>query len=153
MSDLNNMYIDNGFKAIKCKGYHPKFNHSKDYKSAKVSITADYTKIYYKSLTIAEIRDWVKQGGWVGWVIPKGYIALDVEDHDSIAFIDLLCREKNLSPAVHITKNGRHYIFKLSEDLSVSSSVLTKCGIDVTYRIGGKNYLILAPTDDRRWQE
>jgi hypothetical protein len=145
-------YCDNGFKAIRCKGYNPTYNPDKDYKNAKTPVTKGFTAPNYKGLTLDEIKAWEKTGGWVGWVIPKGYIALDVEDRESIAVIDQLCKEKNLSPAVHLTKNGRHYIFKLSKDLSAASSVFTKCGIEVTYRIGGKNYLILAPTDGRSWQ-
>jgi hypothetical protein len=149
---LFNTYLEEGFKAIKCKGYHPKYNPNKDYKIAKIPCIKGFTKENYISPTMQEVNEWVERGGWIGWLIPKGFIALDVEDKENIGYLESICHEKGIKPAIHLTKNGKHYLFKLDKKLSASSEVNTKAGIEVTYRIGGENYLILAPIDKRRWE-
>lgn len=149
---LNDQYISHGFKALRCKGYHPKYNHGKDYKIAKEAVDSGFTEEDFSGLTLSEIEAWEKTGGWVGWVIPEGYIAIDVEDSVSIDYIKTLCRMLNINPPVHNSNKGKHFFFKLTQKLSAASKVITKSGLKVTYRIGGKNYLILAPTNGRSWE-
>lgn len=149
---LNKQYIAHGFKALHCKGMNPKYNPLLDYDTAKQAIDSGFTKKDFSGLTLPEIVAWEKTGGWVGWVIPKSYIAIDVEDGVSIDYIKALCRTLNIKPPVHNSNKGKHFFFKLTQKLSAASKVVTKSGLKVTYRIGGKNYLILAPTNGRSWE-
>jgi len=154
LTDLSifNDYLKEGFKPILCKGYHPKFNQKKDYKTAKEPIIQGFTKTDYRAPSKSEIKKWMEKDGWIGWLIPKGYIALDVEDSGAIRYIENFCKQKGIQPLVHITNKGKHFFFKIEKDVSAASTVYAKSGIKVTYRVGGKNYLILAPINGRQWQ-
>lgn len=150
-------YLDAGFKAIKCKGYNPKVNRQikgsdAAYKEAKAALTTGFTSPDYVSLTKDEIIAWELSGGWIGWVIPAGIIALDVEESEDIEFIKTLCAELGIAPAAHKTTNGYHFLFRASEDIKAQTKAGINCGLEVTYRVGGKNYLILAPTLGRSWE-
>lgn len=156
ISALFQKYLNEGFKALRCAGYNSRYNQEqvteKKYKRAKESIDKGFTKDDFRGLSLQEIESWEKTGGWVGWLIPKGYIAIDAEDPVTINYIENLCKQKKLSPAVHITNNGKHFFFKLPVNLTAASEVFTRGGPMVTYRVGGKNYLILAPTNRRSWE-
>lgn len=146
-------YLNVGFTPLLCKGYHPRFNPDKDYKVAKEPVSRGWTSPDYTPPAIKEISGWENDGGWVGWLIPEGYIALDNEDKEGLALQDSIYEAQNVNPAVHMSNNGCHDFFRTPKnaELRAQSEVYTRCGIKVTYRVGGKNYLILAPTNERRW--
>jgi hypothetical protein len=145
-------YVEQGFRAIRCKGYHSKYNKEKDYKTAKEPIDGRFTDNDFKGIPVEDAEKWCHDGGWMGWLIPKGYIAIDVEGDYKVSLVEDICQILGLKPLVHVTKNGKHFLFKSEDDLSGASSIFTACGLEVTYRVGGKNYLILAPVDGRRWE-
>jgi hypothetical protein len=154
LSEWYERYVSFGFKALKCKGYHSRFNPKKVYKIAKEPITKGFTKASYQSLTHDECAAWTKTDGWIGWLIPEGIIALDIEDEASIDFIFDKCKQLNITPpGIHDTDNGHHMFFQCENHVPASSMITTKAGPEVTPRVGGKNYLILAPTNDRSWQK
>src|SRR4030042_2315475 len=132
-------YLSEGFKAIRCKGYNTEYNPEKNYNIAKHAIDIGFTRDHFSGLKLLEIEAWEKTGGWLGWLIPKGYIAIDVENKESIEFIKSLCMKLNITPPEHNSNKGKHFFFKLPRNLSASSGVFTKCGLKVTHRIGGKN--------------
>ncbi|MCG2722284.1 MAG: hypothetical protein L6290_09765 [Thermodesulfovibrionales bacterium] len=153
---LFRFYRAEGFRPVKCKGYNPRYDNPKytaeeRYKVAKEALNKGYTKDDYSGPDNDEIEQWLQTKGWLGWIIPKGYVALDVEDAASIKYLETICRNKAIEPAIHCSKNGRHFLFKSSENLS-AATVPTKAGFGVTYRVGGKSYLILAPIENRSWQ-
>jgi len=145
-------YYDLGFKPIRCKGYHPRYNPKQDYRTAKEPVDKGFTADTYLAPSLSEIEEWEDQHGWTGWLIPKGYMALDVEDSWSIKYLEGHFIASGVKPLIHITNNGKHYFFKLKGDLSATTEVYTKLGVSVTYRVGGKNYLIMAPLNGRRWE-
>jgi putative DNA primase/helicase len=151
--DIFKDYIKEGFKPVRCKGNHPKYNSTNDYKTAKEPVDKGFTDKSFKGINLKEILQWMKQGGWIGWVIPEGYIALDAEGDYKISLIESICKKKRIHPSIHITNYGKFYLFKLKKDLPASSSINTKSGLELTYRIGGKNYIILAPVNGRTWEK
>lgn len=151
-------YLDAGLLPLLCRGYHRKYNSrtdnpEKDYKKAKEPVFPGWNENEYYPPSPDRITEWEQAGGWLGWRIPKGVIALDVEDNEDIDQIRMICQEGGNEPGLHATNNGIHFLFHIDKDsLSGESKVFTKCGAKVTYRLGGKNYLILAPTNSRRWR-
>jgi hypothetical protein len=148
----NPEYITFGFKALRCKGFNPSYNSQKDYKTAKEAIDTGYTDSNFQGLSLPEVEAWEKTGGWVGWVVPRGYIAIDVEDPESISYLKSLFHSKGIIPPEHNTNKGKHFIFRTDKHLPGSQKIFLKCGLEVTYRVGGKNYLILSPTNGRTWE-
>ncbi|MBF0555335.1 MAG: hypothetical protein HQK96_12405, partial [Nitrospirae bacterium] len=145
--------IANGFIPIKCCGYHPGHNYMRDYKSAKISIQTGFTEESFVPQPVNELLNHHYQGGWIGSVIPKGYVILDVEDTNTINLIEYINKNRQLIVGVHKSRNGKHYIYKCSEDISGSTYYCT-AGSEITYRAGGKNYMIFAPSDagNRAWE-
>ena len=122
-----NTYRDAGFKAIKCRGYHTGIPcTSQDIRSnAKIPVTAGYSKPDFQGLGVEECLPWIEDKGWIGFVLPKEYIALDVDkDIAHIKQIDSLIKSYNLKIPVHTTKNGKHFIFRTSSKLTANTSVL-----------------------------
>lgn len=155
MNTFYEAYVKSGFKALKCAGYHPSQNKESDprkqYKRAKEPIIKGFTKPNYYGLTVKECEQWESAGGWTGWLIPSGMVALDVENVASIEAIKKICKQQNIIPPEHVTNNGRHFIFKTAVNIPGDSKAYTKMGIKVTYRAGGKNQLILAHVNGRTW--
>ena len=158
MNNLHETYVTNGFKALRCAGYHPSYNTEitteKRYKRAKAPITKGYTELNYKGLTIQECKQWEAEGGWIGWLIPPGYIVLDIDGPGwdySLNTLKAICFKRGLNPPIHRTKNGVHVFFKTAVPIAANSRAITKAGLRVTYRAGGVSQLILAPTNARTW--
>ena len=150
------LYLKNRFFPIHCNGYHPEKNQEKDpekaYKMAKKPTYAGWNKPGYVAPALEEIEVWEKAGGWIGWRIPEGAIYLDVEDQEDTDNVKTICHLKNIMPGIHQTNKGLHFGFSTDQQYPADSTVFTKSGIKLTYRVGGKNYLILAPTNERRWE-
>jgi len=157
--ELFNLYLEQGCKLLRCKGYIPALNPhiktdaQKAYDTAKVAIDKDYTKEDFAGVSPEEATRWLKQGGWVGCRIPEEIIALDVDQDDfKNEYLESICAQFGIAPSIHKTPNGKHYLFQLKDDLPAATGVRTKCGTKVTYRVGGKSYLNLTPVPFREWE-
>jgi hypothetical protein len=150
--DLFRRYERQGFTPLRCKGYHVQHNPKRDYEKAKRPVDSNFTSKNFRGVSLEKALNWINQGGWIGWVIPPGLVVIDVENKTDIVLIKKFCTEKHISPPEHNTNKGKHFFFKYKDDLPGSSSVFLKCGIEVTYRIGRKNYLILPPINERSWE-
>ncbi len=153
-SDQLQLYIDEGFKPIFCHGYS---NGNREYQKAKVPISNGYTDKSYVPPTITECLKHISKKGWMGWLVPEGVVALDIADgnnafeneHD-LNTIQKYVKRKGIEPGIHKSKNGYHYLFK-GVGIPGDSKGICKLGLYVTYRVGGKNQLILYPAPDREW--
>ncbi|MEN6373682.1 MAG: hypothetical protein ABFD75_02735 [Smithella sp.] len=156
MENLNNEpgpseYLSFGFKAILLKGYNQKYNKKGDYKTAKQPVTTKFTSPDYKGLSLPEIEEAKKQGFWIGWLVPEGYIVIDSEKADVINILDNLARQLNCS--IQKTNRGKQYTLRCDKkDIPGSSEQFCAGGIPVTYRVAGKNYVIMPPTNNRTWE-
>lgn len=140
-----------GFKVILTKGYNPQYNRDKDYKTAKQPVAEGFTDDNYKAPTLPQCREWMSQGGWLGWVVPPGYHVVDTEDATVLTVINTICKNQGLSPPVNITNNGRQFVFRTDLDIPGNQEQFTKWGVPVTYRAASKNYVILPPINNRSW--
>ncbi|KJU84697.1 DNA primase [Candidatus Magnetobacterium bavaricum] len=135
-----NRWVSSGFKAILTRGYNPQYNPTKDYKIAKEPITKGFTSATYMGQNYESVEAHTAGGGWYAWVIPVGLIVLDVEDTWAINFMNL--NRHNLKITIVRSTHGYHYIFKNPKGVTGGTEVFTKCGAEVTYRLGGKNCCI-----------
>lgn len=153
-------YMTDGYKPILCNGYHKNHNPlisgtptEEQYKAAKIAFEKGYTEPDFKQSTYDQVNEHYRAGGWVGWLLPKGVIALDVDKGpDDPRYFEGICQAQGIKPGIHVSRYGKHGLFKTERDLPGRDKVFTRSGLEVTYRVGGKNYLILAPCDNRKWE-
>jgi hypothetical protein len=146
-------YLQTGFIPVLCKGDHPKYNPERDYAMAKIPAFRDWNSPNHTPPTLPEIEAWKEDGGWTGWIPPKGVIVLDVDKgQDDIDRVREICRARRIGPGVHRSNYGSHFCFATDRDLPAASRVFVKCGLDVTYRVAGKNQVIFAPINGRTWE-
>jgi putative DNA primase/helicase len=138
---------------ILLRGYHPTQNPERDYQAAKAPIQAGFTKPDYKPPGADEIKRWEIAGGWVGHLVPPGRHIIDVENPCRIAHIKSICHRHGIHPPINRTNNGIQLVFSLNgQPLGGQSDIITRCGVKLTYRAAGKNYVILPPTNGRTWE-
>ncbi|MDM7988632.1 MAG: hypothetical protein QUS13_15005 [Smithella sp.] len=144
-------YLAIGFKALRLKGYHPDFNPQGDYKTAKQPVDKGFTEKDFNGLTIEEIEKAEKQGFWIGWLVPAGYIIIDSENPEVIKSMDAIAQMTNCS--VQKTNRGKQYLFRCNDkDIPASSEYFCAGGYPVTPRVAEKNYVIMPSTNGRTWE-
>lgn len=105
-------------------------------------------------LNVGEARNWIQDGGRVGWVVPKNYIVIDIDNHDhpkSAATLEKILYVKGVKFWSNETKRGIHFIFKNDSDVmkgrSEFTNNLTPLGIRADGRGDGKGYICLPDND------
>jgi hypothetical protein len=143
-----------GFKPLRCYGFSPSNTETdpqKKYKKAKEAVDKGFTSESFQPLSFVDATAWESKGGWPGWVVPPRSIAVDAEDSTTIDAIRVICNKLGIHPPENQTKNGVHLLFTDQDSIPGSSRKESKLGCKLTYRAGGKNYIILPDTDGRRW--
>lgn len=104
------------------------------------------------------IKPFIEQGFRVGWIVPKGYCVIDVDNKEEPQTQDYILKilEKfEVKYSYNYTFHGIHMLFRDEECRQKSDSKL-KCGINliVDSRANNTGYIIL-PTNDphRNWGE
>ena len=149
------LYFNHNFIPLLLKGYHQDHNteldQDKAYRLAKTPISTGFTKTDYEPPRLGDCRIWVKDGGWIGWLVPANTIIIDSENRSALDFIDDRCNELGIQPPINNTNYGRQFVFTCSDNIAGSSEAFTKSGVPVTYRAAGSNYVILPPINGRSW--
>lgn len=158
--DLYDAYNRNGYRVQKTKGFSYKnealVNDEKArYKQAKEAFELKWQKkpgvAYHDALA------WLAQSGWLTVVLPDGVVGIDVDGSEhKVKQIHDLCDGKSIG--VHKSRNGHHYILKLPAgfpNLKASVDLMSRCGLELTYRTGGKANIIVEPSDapHRKWEK
>ncbi len=130
------------------------FIKNNDYQRAKTPITPQWNRD--SGLDSLGIDRHLEKGGWLGLVIPKGFILVDIDDKENGAFLWNLLKRLKIKSLVMETPNGWQFFFKdTGKAKTQSTKILTKGLFTVDYRLAGKGYTVL-PTDSTRgrmWRE
>lgn len=133
-----------GAKIIKCLGY---LNGNTNYNAAKRPFESYKNK---ESLTEEEIQKHLLEGGWIGAIIPRGLIVIDVDILEHASYLVELLRGEKVHHHLIKTPRGFQFIFKATsnENLQVKmiSHFFSSIGIVVDTRVGTTNSLIVFPT-------
>jgi putative DNA primase/helicase len=112
-------------------------------------------------LTVPQAENWVSHGGRLGWIIPKGYIVIDIDNKDHIRSAEVtetLLNNHSVKYYVNYSKQGTHFVFKntsaVMQKKSQFQGYINHIGIQCDGRGENKGYIILPSNDEpigRRW--
>lgn len=114
-------------------------------------------------LDIPQARNWLSRGGRLGWIVPKGYIAIDIDNKDhpkSAEVIEQLLSNHSIRYLSNKSKNGTHFIFGNVSDIMANKGqfqgYINHIGIQSDGRADNKGYIILPVNDEvsgRSWDK
>lgn len=165
------LYTAAGFKPLRLNGYNEEYQQKNieylksqgktgpeidRYKIAKhplFNMEKNFTAETYAGASLDSLIENYENDGWVGLVVAPGYIVLDVDkDRHSIQQVEFFIKNKNYKTNITKTQNGLHIYFKdPSGKIKGSDDVFVKAGFKITFRAGGKNYIIPPPSNGREW--
>lgn len=125
------------------------YDSSKDCKSTK-------TKWKTEALGYNEAQTAAEQGYRLGWIIPKGYCIVDIDNHDnprSGELVEKFLKYWQVKYNYNYTYRGIHLLFRDPDQIIKTASKL-KCGlnIEIDTRANGTGYIVLPVNDEhRRW--
>ena len=89
-------------------------------------------------LNSGEAKNWIEDKGRVGWIVPKNYIVIDIDNHDhpkSASVLEKILYTKNIKFWSNQSKQGMHFIFKNTDE--VMKNKTTFAGNDCQYNSVG----------------
>lgn len=113
-------------------------------------------------LSVGEAKNWIIDGGRLGWIVPNNYIVIDIDNHDhpkSAAVLEKILYVKNIKFWSNESKQGTHFIFKNTEEVmkgkGTFAGMLSPLGIRIDGRGSKKGYIILPENDEnfRHWKD
>lgn len=112
-------------------------------------------------LNIAQAKNWISRGGRLGWIIPKGYICIDIDNKDnprSAEMVERTLENHSVKYYSNTSKNGKHFIFGNVSDIMKNKGqfqgYINHIGIQSDGRADNKGYIILPVNDEksgRQW--
>ena len=155
LARLNRIYPNCGYVAI--PPYRPELFEGRVYDSS-FDTKAAMNRWNSKPLSYEEAQEWVSKGNRIGWVVPKGYVVVDIDNKDderSQEYLERLLEKFEVKYSYNYTSKGIHLLFKDPSEL-IKSDSRTKCGlnIEIDTRANKTGYIILPSNDPHRsWGE
>lgn len=155
LARVNQLYPNCGY--VKIAKYDQNIWNGREYDS-KLDSKAPLNKWRTSPLSYNEAQRAVEEGYRIGWIVPAGYVIVDIdnEDHpESSSVIERLLNKLGIEYSYNRTSRGVHFLFK-DKSLSIATDAVTKCslGITVDHRANNKGYIILPCNDPHRsWGE
>ena len=150
---INRIYPNSGFVLI--KAYDPTQWVDREYDSA-FDTKAPLNRWKSKPLSYEEAQTAVENGQRVGWIIPKNYVVVDIDNKDDIrsqSYIEKLLEKFEVKFSYNYTSKGIHILFQ-DPSGQIKSDSRCKCAlnIDVDTRANTSGYIVLPCNDPhRRW--
>lgn len=136
---FNKCFPDSKYRKI--APYYEGDNHS-EYQRSKAPVD---TKIY----TFDEIKNTKNR---IGWIVPKEYIAVDLDDLSEAAKLYNILSYFKVKCVWMVSKHGGHFIFKNKGNYNQGANFVTSIGLTIDIRSQEKGYIILPYNDkDRKW--
>lgn len=133
-----------GAKIIKCQGYT---NGNRNYSAAKKPLRSYINR---DSLNEREIQEHILKGGWIGTLIPKGFIVVDVDLIEHASYLVGLLQGEQVHHHLIKTPRGFQFVFKATSKESLEVKMISRyfssIGIVIDTRVGTTNSFIVFPT-------
>ena len=148
---LNELFPNS--KYVQIRAYDTELWTNKEYDS-KLDNKAPLTQWRTSALSYEQAVTLAERGNRIGWIVPKGYVVVDIdnEDHDeSSDYIERMLEKYNIQHAYNRTHRGVHFLFK-DKSMLIKADAVMKCsiGITVDHRANGGGYIILPVNDPHR---
>lgn len=152
---LNRIYPNSGFVLI------PKYDttiwENREYDS-KFDTKAPLNTWKNKPLSYEEAQAKLDEGYRIGWVVPQGYVVVDIDNKDcetSQMCLELLLKKFEVKYNYNYTSRGIHLLFKDPTE-KIKSGAEMKCALNIMIdtRANRTGYIILPCNDPHReWGE
>lgn len=155
LARLNRIYPNGAYVLI--PAYNPEVWKDKPYDSSFDNKTA-VNRWKTKPLSYEEAQAEVEKGNRIGWVVPKNYVIVDIDnkDHDrSQERVEYILRKFEVKYSYNYTSKGMHILFK-DPTGSIKTDSRTKCGLNIVVdtRANQSGYIVLPCNDPHRsWGE
>lgn len=151
LARLNRIYPNSGYTLI--PAYNPEQWKNREYDSA-FDNKAAVNRWKTKPLSYEDAQLEVEKGNRVGWIIPKGYVIVDVDNKDdaqSQEYIEKLLDKFEVKYSYNYTSKGIHILFQ-DPTSNIKSDSRTKCGLNITIdtRANTTGYIVLPCNDPHR---
>lgn len=151
LARLNRIYPNSKFVSI--AAYNPELFKDKAYDSSFDNKAAE-NRWKTNPLSYEEAQELLAKGKRVGWVVPKGYVVIDIDNKDdpqSQEYLEKLLDKFEVKYSYNYTSKGMHLLFKdISENIKSDSR--TKCALNILIdtRANETGYIILPSNDPHR---
>lgn len=155
LARLNRIYPNSGY--VRIAPYRPEQWEDREYDSA-FDNKAAINRWKSNPLSYEEAQNAVDNGERVGWIVPKGYCVVDVDNKDDSRaqyYLERLLNKFEVNYSYNYTSRGIHILFQ-DPGQRLKSDSLYKCGLNITIdtRANGTGYIVLPCNDPHReWGE
>lgn len=130
-AQLNKMFPNSDY--VQIKKYDTALWEGREYDSNYDS-KAPMTKWRDCPLTYEEACKIAEKGWRIGWVVPAGYVVVDVDNEDhprSAEMIKQILDDNGVLYCYNKSSRGTHFLFR-NDAMNVPSDAVTKCSLGIT---------------------
>ena len=151
LARLNKIYPNCGY--VKIAPYVPEQWEGKKYDSS-FDNKAALNRWKSKPMTYEEAQEAVEHGERIGWIVPKNYVVIDIDNKDDSRaqeYVEKILDKFEVKYSYNYTSKGIHILFQ-DPDGSIKSDSRTKCGLNIVVdtRANQTGYIILPCNDPHR---
>lgn len=155
LARLNRIYPNCGY--VRIPAYNPEQWKDREYDSS-FDNKAAINKWKTSPLNYEEAQECVEKGERVGWIVPKGYVIVDIDNKDddrAQEYLERLLRKFEVKYSYNYTSKGIHILLQ-DPTCNLKSDSRTKCGLNIVVdtRANNTGYIVLPCNDPHReWGE
>lgn len=155
LARLNRIYPNCGY--VRIPAYNPEQWKDRVYDSS-FDNKAALNRWKTNPMSYEEAQDCVERGERVGWIVPKGYVIVDIDNKDderAQEYLEKLLKKFEVKYSYNYTSKGIHILLQ-DPTCNLKSDSRTKCGLNIVVdtRANGTGYIVLPCNDPHRsWGE
>lgn len=151
LARLNRIYPNSGYVLI--PAYNEEQWKDREYDSS-FDNKAAVNRWRTNPLTYEEAQSEVDKGSRVGWIVPKGYVIIDIDNKDdprSQECVEKILRKFEVKYSYNYTSKGIHLLFQ-DPTSAIKSDSRSKCGLNIVVdsRANKTGYIVLPSNDPHR---
>ena len=151
LARLNRIYPNSGY--VRIAPYKPEQWQDRTYDSS-FDNKAAINRWKSNPLSYEEAQEAVANGERIGWIVPKGYVIVDIDNKDDDRaqyYLEKLLHKFEVNYSYNYTSKGMHILFQ-DPTQNLKSDSRYKCGLNIVVdtRANGTGYIVLPCNDPHR---